>query len=298
MKILIAEDDPASNLILKSMLFRWGFDVVTAFNGSEALKILQEEDVPQIAIIDWVMPGIEGLEVCRRIREMEKGGDRYTYVVILTGRDDQEDIVTGIGAGADDYIVKPFDQEELKARLNAGQRIIELQTSLRVANKKLLSMSRLDPLTGALSRSAILEDLGLAMYRSAREKKSLSISLVDIDNLKELNERSGRGAGDRILQASVHRINACLRRTDIFGRYGGDEFLVILPGVDFDTGVAICHRIQNTISENASPVTVSQSLAVWDGKAGIEELIAFAEHTLLATKTNGRSRVVKTGPCQ
>lgn len=298
MKILIAEDDPTGNLILKSMLLRWGFDVVTTFNGADAWKILQGEDVPQIAIIDWVMPGLEGLEVCRRIRELEKGGDRYTYVVILTGRDDKEDIVAGIGAGADDYIVKPFDKGELKARLNAGQRIVELQTALRIANKKLLSMSRLDPLTGALSRGAILEDLDLAMYRSTREKKSLSISLVDIDNLKEVNERSGRGAGDRILQTSVRRISACLRRSDNFGRYGKDEFLIILPGVDFDNGTTICRRIQDAVNDDSFPVTVSQSLAVWDGKASSEEFIALAEHTLLTTKADGRNRVVKTGSGQ
>jgi two-component system cell cycle response regulator len=298
MKILIAEDDPTANLILKGMLLRWGFDVVTTFNGTDAWKILQEEDVPQLAIIDWVMPGMEGLEVCRRIREAEKGGDRYTYVVILTGRDTKEDIVAGIGAGADDYIVKPFDKEELKARLHGGQRIIELQTALRVANKKLLSMSRLDPLTGALSRTAILEDLDLAMYRSMRENKSLGISLVDIDNLKEMNERSGRGEGDRILQASVRSINACLRRSDTFGRYGKDEFLIILPGVDLDAGMSICHRIQNAINDDSFPVTVSQSLAFWDGKASSEELIALAEHTLQTTQSNGRNRIVKAGPRQ
>ncbi len=294
MKILIAEDDPTSNLLLKTMLLKWGFDVVTTFNGIEAWKVLQDEDMPQIAIIDWMMPGLEGLEVCRRIREMEKGGDRYTYVVILTCRDNKEDIVTGMSAGADDYIIKPFDKEELKARLNAGQRLLELQTALRVANRKLLSMSRLDPLTGALSRFAILDELGLAMYRSIRENKSLGISLIDIDDLKEMNERSGRGAGDRILQTCVRKINTCLRKTDNFGRYGGDEFLVILPGVDFDTGTTICKRIRNAINDNEFPITVSQSLAVWDGKASTEEFIAFAERNLLATKTDGRNRVVKT----
>jgi diguanylate cyclase (GGDEF)-like protein len=186
----------------------------------------------------------------------------------------------------------------LKARLNAGQRIIELQTALRIANKKLLSMSRLDPLTGALSRSAIIEDLDLAIYRSQREHKSLSISLVDIDNLKEVNERSGRAEGDRILQASVRRINACLRRSDNFGRYGKDEFLIILSGADLDAGMAICRRIQNAISDDSFPATVSQSLAVWDGKANSEEFVALAEHTLLATKTDGSNRVVRAGSCQ
>lgn len=300
MKILIAEDNPSSNLLLKNLLFSWKFDIVTAFNGTEAWKILQEEDVPQIAILDWMMPGMDGLEVCGRIREWEKGRDQYTYIIMLTGRSDKKDIVTAIDAGADDYIVKPFDKKELRARLQTGQRIIELQMALRVANKKLLIMSRLDPLTGALNRSAILDDLDLAVYRSTREKKSLSISLVDIDNLKEMNERYGRSSGDQILQAIVRRINACIRRTDCLGRFGGDEFLVIMLGVDFDTAMTICHRIQNAFTEkkivlndHSFPVTVSQSLAVWDGKASIEKFIASAEHALLVTKIYGRNRVEK-----
>jgi two-component system, cell cycle response regulator len=304
MKVLIAEDDHENNLFLKNLLFRWGFDIVTAFNGVDAWRILQEEDAAQIAVLDWMMPGMDGLEVCGRIREREKGRDQYTYVIMLTGRSDKEDIVTGIDAGADEYIVKPFDKNELRARLQTGQRIIELQTALRVANKKLLIMSRLDPLTGVLNRSAILDDLDLAMYRSTRDKKSLSISLVDIDNLKEMNGRYGRSAGDQILQDSVRRINTCIRRTDCLGRFGGDELLVIMPGVDFVTGMASCHRIQNAISEkkiviheDSFPVTVSQSLAVWDGKASIEEFIASAEHALLVTKPHGRNRVEKADSC-
>ena len=300
MKVLIAEDEPTGNLLLKSMVFRWGFDIVTAFDGTEALKRLQEEDAPQIVILDWVMPGIDGLEVCRRIREMEKGKDRYTYVIMLTGRGDTEDIVTGIDAGADDYVVKPFNQEELRARLRTGQRNIELQMALRAANNKLQIISRLDPLTGALSRSAILDDLDLAMYRSRRGKKILTIALIDIDDLKEMNERHGRSAGDKVLQESVRRISACLRRTDNFGRYGGDEFLVILLGANNSAGMEICHRIQSIIGEkeivlhdHSISVTVSQSLAVWDGEADIEKFISSAEQTLLTTKANGRNRVEK-----
>lgn len=300
MKVLIAEDDPSANLLLKRLLFSWGFSIITAFDGTKAWEILQEEDVPQIAILDWMMPGMDGLEVCSRIREREKGREQYTYVIMLTGRSDKEDIVTGIDAGADDYIIKPFHKMELRARLQTGQRIIELQTACRTANKKLLIMSRLDPLTGALSRSAMLDDLDLAMYRSKRDKKSLSISLVDIDKLKEMNERHGRSAGDQILQDSVRKINACTRRTDCLGRFGGDELLVIMLGTDVDTGMTICHRIKKAIAEKkivindqSFPVTVSQSLAVWDGKASIEEFIASAEHALLVTKTHGRNRVTK-----
>ena len=300
MKVLIAEDDPASNALLKSLLLKWGFDVVNTFGGVEAWRALQREDTPQIAILDWMMPGMDGLEVCRRVREQEKGGDLYTYVIVLTAKSDREDIVTGIDAGADEYIVKPFDKEELRARLRTGQRIIELQTALRVANRKLLLMSRLDPLTGALNRNAILDDLDLAFYRSEREKKPLSISLVHVDNLKKLSQSAGCAAGDRILQDIVRRINARIRRTDYLGRYGTDDFLVVLSGVDLNTGMGVCRRIRDTISEkeipvndHSLPVTVSQCLVAWDGKAGAQEFIAAAESTLSTTKTRGRNRLEK-----
>jgi diguanylate cyclase (GGDEF)-like protein len=276
---------------------------VTADDGAKACKILQEEDGPQMAILDWVMPEVDGLEVCRRLRKSEKSGDRYTYIIMLTGRSDKEDIITGIDAGADDYVVKPFDTKELQARLQTGQRIVDLQSALRTANKKLLFLSRLDPLTGALSRNAILDDLDLAMYQSKREKKPLSIVLVDVDNLKEKNESFGRGAGDQVLQDCVRRIGASLRRTDNVGRLGGDEFLVILPGVDSPNGTIICQRIQKAIvgkqivfGDYTFSMTVSQSLAVWDGKTGIEEMVASVQQTLAATKGQGDNRVEKFSP--
>jgi len=295
---MIAEDDPVNSRFLKTLLFRWGFDVVAVDNGVEACRILEQKDVPQIAILDWVMPGLDGLEVCRRLRESERGGDRYTYVIILTGRSEREDIVTGIDAGADDYIVKPFDTKELNARLHAGQRIVDLQTALRAANKKLLFMSRLDPLTGALSHNAILDDLDLAMYRSRRERQPLGIALVDVDDLKGKNESYGRGAGDQILQDCVRRMNGCLRRTDGLGRLGGDEFFLILPGVDFAKGSLVCERIRSAVSgkeiqfgDYLFRVTVSQSLALWDGSAGVDDLVVSAQRNLAATKDRGENRL-------
>jgi two-component system, cell cycle response regulator len=301
MKVLIAEDDRPSNLLLKNLLLRWGYDIVTAFDGTEAWRLLQEEDAPQMAVLDWMMPGMDGLEVCRRIREKEKGGDRYMYVIILTARGDKEDIVTGIDAGADDYIVKPFDKEELRARLRTGQRIVELQTALRVANKKLLIMSRLDPLTGALNRTAMLNELELAIYRASRERKPLSIFLVDIDNLKGMNGSSGRGAGEKILQDTVRRIGSCLRKTDFVCRSGGDEFLAIMPGVNGAVGMAVCQRVKKAISEkpylfNDQPiaVTASMCLSLWNGKAASEEFIASVEATLAATRDHGPNRIEKT----
>lgn len=298
LKVLIADDDSASSILLKKMLLRWGFDIVTAFDGADAWRILQEENPPQMAILDWMMPEMDGLEICRRLRDKEKSGDQYTYVIILTSMSEKQDIVAGMDAGADDYIVKPFDKEEMRARLRAGQRIIDLQTALRVANKRLMIMSRLDPLTGALTRNAISDDLDLAMYRAARENKTLSISLLDLDDLKAVNDRYGRNIGDLILQDSVRRINASIRRTDYFGRYGGDEFLIIMLGNSIEKSMVVCQRIKKAISEKnvlvdgySIPVTASQSLVVWDGKAGVEELIVSATRTLMDTTAKGANRV-------
>ncbi|MCE5284185.1 MAG: response regulator [Deltaproteobacteria bacterium] len=303
MKVLIAEDDPINSRLLKTLLFKWGYDIVTVSDGLEAWKIVQQENGPQMAIMDWGMPGLDGLEVCRRLREFERSGDRYTYVIMLTGRSDKEDLVTGIDAGADEYITKPFDTKELQARLHTGKRIIELHGALRAANKKLLFMSRLDSLTGALSRNAILDDLDLAFYRSTREKKPLCVVLVDVDHLKQINERYGRQAGDYVLQDCVRTISGCLRRTDSFGRLGSDRFLVILPGVDNRTGMIVCERIRNAVRGKAFqcgdqilPVTVSQSLALWDGKINIETLITLVENTHLATKPHGTNRLEKVCP--
>jgi two-component system, cell cycle response regulator len=304
LKVLVAEDDSFSNIQLKKLLLRWGYDIVAAFDGEEAWQILQQEKAPQIAILDWMMPKMEGLEVCRRLREREKDGARYTYVIMLSARGEKQDIVTGMNMGADDYIVKPFDKEECRARLQAGQRIVEKLEALHVANKRLLLMSRLDPLTGAMSRNAILDDLDMALYRAVREKKSLSVALVDVDSLKEVNSQYGRTAGDLILQASVRRIHSSLRRTDSFGRYGGDEFLVILLGASLDSGQIVCRRIQNTMNEMGVPfngktlsVTVSQALAVWDGKAGLGELLDCLERKLADTKDNGENRLEFVESC-
>jgi len=300
MKVLIAEDDPLSSKLLKVLLFKWGYDPIVVADGLEAWKILQQEERPQIAILDWMMPGLDGVALCRRLRELEKGRNRYTYVVILTCKGDRDDIVTGIDAGADEYIVKPFEQRELQVRLKTGRRIIELQTALRSANQKLLFMARLDPLTGSLSRHAILDDLELSFYRSLREEKDLSVVMIDIDGLKRINDGYGRNAGDQVLQDCVRRINACLRPTDSFGRLGSDRFLIILPGADSDAGGLVCRRIRSMIGEkdfesgnHAFPVTVSQSLALWDRKMSTEALIALTEQTLLATKSKGGSRLEK-----
>jgi len=283
MKILIAEDDSMGNILLKRYLVKWGFEVVTVFDGVGAWEILQGDDAPRIAILDWMMPGLDGLEVCRRVRSLEDKSDRYTYIMILTARDKKEDVVQGMEAGADDYLIKPFHKEELRARINAGQRITELHDALRYTKQRLLIMSRLDPLTGTLSRLGILENLELAMYRSSREKIPLAIFLLDIDNLSAINDRFGRDAGDAVLQEIVRRVESSIRRSDYFGRLESDLFLVIYLGMDNEASRQICSRMQRIVSgETVSfggqelEVSIHCRLVFWDGKAGVEEFLNLA----------------------
>jgi len=148
MKVLVAEDDPASRRVLEVALGRWGLDITVVEDGTEALSALQAEDGPPLAVLDWMMPGVDGVEVCRRLRASEE--NRPLYLILLTARVDREDVVVGLDAGADDYITKPFDNSELKARINVGRRVVELQQALR---------SRVDDLQNAMDHIQRLQGL-------------------------------------------------------------------------------------------------------------------------------------------
>ena len=165
MKVLIAEDDPISRRILEAMLVKWGYCVVTAEDGEQALEALMAQGAPPIAILDRLMPGIDGANVCRKVREKENGTEKYTYLILLTIKGSKEDIVSGMEAGADDYIAKPYDEQELRVRLSAGRRIIDLHKELTTAKNHLLEQSRTDPLTGILNRRAVLSELHAQMAR-------------------------------------------------------------------------------------------------------------------------------------
>jgi len=280
LKILLVEDNPVNVKVASLHLTQMGHDLVAAPDGAEALKLLSRERFDAV-LMDLEMPGMDGLEVCRRVRALEGKTDRYTYIMILTARDDKEDVVQGMEAGADDYLVKPFNKAELRARINAGQRITELHDALRYTKQRLLIMSRLDPLTGTLSRLGILENLELAMYRAGREKIPLAVFLLDIDNLSAINERCGRGAGDAVLQEIVRRIGSAIRRSDYLGRLESDLFLVIYLGISEEPSRRICARMQRAASGETVPfegqeleISVSCNLAFWNGKASVEEFLS------------------------
>lgn len=297
MRILIAEDDATSRRILEAALTKWGYDVVSVADGTEAWKKLQDADAPKLAILDWMMPGIKGVEICRKLRENKKDEEQYTYLILLTSKGAKENIVHGMEAGADDYVVKPFDQHELRVRIRAGQRIVQLQSELLAAKQDLLVQSRTDPLTGVFNRRAILSQIEIELSRAQREGKNLSLSMLDIDHFKKINDTYGHMTGDDVLREVVKRISAAIRKYDFLGRFGGEEFLVVFPVVKESDAYNICERIRSIIGEtdfaiNGSKihVTVSQGVVTGDGNTNVNDLIARADKALYQAKENGRDR--------
>ena len=299
MKILAAEDNPVFQSMLRSILTKWGFEVTIAKDGNEALHGLEAEDAPQLAILDWNMPGMDGVEVCRRVRAA--GREPYTYIVLLTARTDSGDRVEGIDAGADDYLTKPFNAAELRARLRAGQRILALQEQLVAAREALRQEATHDSLTGLLNRHAILGLLQIELDRSAREQGSLALLMADLDHFKLVNDYHGHLAGDAVLRESAERMRSSIRSYDSLGRYGGEEFLVVLPGCDGAGAFAQADRIRQAIATTPFPlenerltVTCSIGLTCLSGGAyrDTDALIGQADLALYAAKANGRNQVV------
>ena len=301
MRILIAEDDPSTRLLLEDRLAKWGFQPVSVADGTEAWEILQSCDRPGLALLDRRMPGIEGTEVCRRVRQREENEEAYTYLILVTARRSARQVVEGLESGADDYLVKPFDELELRARVLTGRRIIRLHTDLMAAKQALSVQARTDPLTGALNRRGILSQLESELNRASRGKKRLSLILLDLDRFKEVNDEFGHLAGDAALRGCVERVGLVTRSYDFVGRLGGDEFLILLPETGGAEALAVCYRIREMVatepvSFEGTPIglTVSLGVAEVDVKGTVDEVIDMADRALLRAKKEGRGGVVRS----
>ena len=298
MRVLVADDDPLSLHMVVYRMRQWGHEVVTCSDGEEAWKIVQSEQVPQIAILDWMMPGLDGLQVCQKIRA--RSGDPYVYVILLTGKDDTQDLITGLEAGADDYLCKPFHLGELEARLRSGKRIVDLQTELIAARETLRVQAMQDPLTKSLNHGAIMEYLHRELARAQRDSLPLSVIMADLDDFKQVNDTFGHLAGDYVLVEATRRFHECLRPYDAIGRYGGEEFLIVLPGSDSSTAMKQAERIQASLSENpiaisdsAIAITVSQGVTTWEPPFSddVRALINAADNALYLVKSSGRDGI-------
>lgn len=296
-KVLIAEDDPISRRLLEVFLARWGYEVAIAASGTEALEALESKDAPRLAVLDWMMPGLEGVQVCQKIREHK---DRpYTYILLLSARTQKEDLLRGLESGADDYLTKPFDAQELRARLHVGQRILQLQDGLMVAGAELLFRATHDSLTGISNRGVILDVLRRERSRQVRGNGSFGIVLLDVDHFKRVNDTYGHLCGDAVLQEVVRRITSTVRAYDTVGRYGGEEFLVVAPSSDASNVLGLAERIRRAVEAHPIStaageisITVSLGAAVSSGAAPVnpEVMLSTADEALYRAKEGGRNR--------
>lgn len=295
MKILIAEDDPISRKLLHKALERSGYDVVAVENGKQALEALCALDAPRLALLDWVMPELDGPEVCSAVRKRTE--QTYAYMVLLTSKDSKEETVVGLESGADDYLTKPFNIEELRARLRVGERILLLEDRLVEARENMRFRATHDPLTALLNRGAILDLLNRELHRSQRENKSTAILLGDVDHFKRVNDTLGHLIGDEVLTEIARRLLGAVRSYDFVGRYGGEEFLVILNSCDTAYGPTRADNIRKSISKpimtTKGPLSITMSFGVlqsaeW-GPRSLEELLHGVDMALYEAKAAGRN---------
>lgn len=279
-------------------LSKWGYQVIAANNGKIALELLLEDDGPKLAILDWMMPEMDGISVCSEIRRSIK--QDYIYIILLTARDQMSDFLEGMEAGADDFVTKPYKDQELRARLRAGRRILELQEDLLRARDAIQYQANHDPLTGRWTRAAIFEILEKEICRSEREKSILSVMMIDLDHFKNVNDCYGHIAGDEVLRQTVKRMQNSLRPYDSIGRFGGEEFLVVLPGCREEDALHLAERMRKAISdepillgETEVAITCSIGVSMWKDGAPVNstEIVDRADKALYQAKKTGRNKV-------
>lgn len=306
MKVLIADDDVVTRTMLRKMLASRDHRVLETEDGQSAWELLcavhrrPEEEPIQFVISDWMMPGLDGPSLIAHIRRAEF--PHYTYIVMLTARDGIEDTVTGLEAGADDYLTKPFDLNEFRARVAIGERILSLETRLREANVKLEDMATHDNLTGLLNRRALYDSATRELARAQREGLPLSVIMIDLDHFKVINDRHGHLAGDQALRLAASILQRGLREYDLLGRWGGEEFLMVLPGADTMESLAVAERIRDEISRsplhlgNGHRIAFQASFGVTmlprsETEIRFDDLVHDADLALYQAKRRGRNQV-------
>jgi len=305
MKILIADDEAVSRRMLQGLLTKWGYEVVSVEDGKAAWEQLNISDAPRIALLDWMMPGQNGVDVCRKMRAHRP--EPYTYILLLTAKDAKESVVEGLESGADDYLTKPFHPQELKARLRVGLRLLNLEDTLVEAREAMRFKATHDALTGVWNRGTILETLDREITRSRREGASLAVLIGDLDHFKSVNDTYGHLTGDDVLREATRRMQACVRPYDAIGRYGGEEFLVLLPGCDGPASAGKAEQLRAKIEQKpmetpSGPLRITISLggvatANWpDDNAN--QVLQMIDAALYRAKEEGRNRVVMAGAAE
>ncbi|MCC6178250.1 MAG: diguanylate cyclase [Chloroflexi bacterium] len=310
MRVLIAEDSSMGRLLLQRTIERMGHECLTATDGIEAWSLFERE-IPDVVISDWLMPGMEGPELCRRVRE--RPNTPYAYFVFLTALGDRQHAVTGVRAGADDYLTKPLDPHELQVCLIVAERVVGLHrqlaqqaAELEQANRELYETARTDALTRVGNRLRLEEDLRALQARADRYGHRYCLALCDLDRFKEYNDRYGHPSGDAALREIASLFVRQCRSGDSIYRYGGEEFIVIMPELSLAEAGGVLDRVRSAVHAAAIPhasngqhgiVTVSAGVAASDlsDRTG-RGILARADAALYRAKTEGRDRVCLDEP--
>jgi diguanylate cyclase (GGDEF)-like protein len=303
LKILIADDDTMSRRLLEKTLERAGYEVIAVENGRLALQQLSLPDAPRLALLDWMMPELDGPGVCLGIREQRERP--YVHIVLVTSKGSKQDIVAGLEAGADDYLTKPWDPAELTARLRVGQRILQLEDRLVEARETMRFKATHDPLTSLFNRGVIVDLLARELSRTRRENGCTVAMLGDLDHFKSVNDGYGHVVGDEVLREIARRLLASVRSYDFVGRYGGEEFLIVLNNCDSTHAVARAEEVRNGITHHPvqtmrGPLPITMSLGViasrdWDLRL-VEDMLVKADLALYQAKADGRNCVRLADP--
>jgi two-component system cell cycle response regulator len=295
MKLLVADDSGLYRKMLKNLLEAWGYGVVLAANGYEAQSILDSDDPPRLAILNCFMPGLGGLDLCELIRARKQG---YVYTILLSAANQQSDVLKGFELGADDYLSKPFKELELRARIRVGERIIRTHEALVEARETLRFEASHDPLLRIWNRRVILDLLTIELGRAKRLQSSLSVFFADLDFFKHVNDSYGHLVGDEVLRRAAGRMSSAVREYDHVGRYGGEEFLVVLPNCTAEAARDVAERVRQHIGDKpivTTPtqleITVSIGVSQWHYGQEISGLLHRADVAMYRAKQNGRNRV-------
>jgi diguanylate cyclase (GGDEF)-like protein len=305
MRILIAEDEPISRHLLQKFLSQWGYEVLVANDGDEAWWTLQRDDSPNLAILDWMMPGMDGPQVCREVRKLT--GRPYTYLLLLTAKAQKADVVEGLDAGADDYLTKPFDPEELRVRLRAGRRILDLQDHLLSMREAMRFPATHDFLTGVWNREAILGMLRQKLSRERRDDTPVGVILVHIDQFRRMGIMHGPTAAETVLRESARRLRTAVRVYDSIGRYGNAEFLIVVPGSYSLEVMEEAEKLRACLAQEpvdilSGTIAVTASLGAASTEespgANVDQLLQSVSAAMLRAKSGGRNRAELADPAE
>ncbi|MCU0664066.1 MAG: diguanylate cyclase [Myxococcota bacterium] len=297
MKVLIADDSPTTRFTLRKNLADWGYEVIEACDGDEAWKALLGPNPPRIAIIDWVMPGIEGVEICRRLSG--RLGGPLIYTILLTAKTEREELIYALENGAHNFQSKPIAPEELRSHVAVGKRLVEADDKLKEYTAQMELLATIDSLTGVFNRRHFLTLADKEFRRALRYGRDLSVLMIDVDYFKKINDTHGHAIGDQALCAVTLACTKGLRENDLFGRLGGEEFCAVLPETTTQNAQFVAERLRKAVEDEKvvsvhGQVMLAVSIGVSSllpGETTIEGVLRRADNALYTAKDQGRNRV-------